>query len=180
MYSSPPARNADLNLWPNLCNSVVNGMYSSPWDVLQSTSTQCRFKPMTQLVHQQFCQWLRIWNPDKVYNWYIPYISGLSWPCGLGGGLAVVRSPVRTLPQREYCGALVVWPGMQFPNLGGRIHQSPVVVFMAAVYAWHRPHMYNEYRNSIFMGLCVIQCGIPMTWLRTIWCWSQKCIRKHN
>jgi hypothetical protein len=50
--------------------------------------------------------------------------QGSSWPCGHGGGLAVVRSPVRTLPPREYGGALVVWPGMPFPNLDGRIHQS--------------------------------------------------------
>jgi hypothetical protein len=40
-----------------------------------------------------------------------------------------VRSPVRTLPPREYGGALVVWPGMPFPNLDGRIHQS--LVFFA-------------------------------------------------
>ncbi len=33
---------------------------------------------------------------------------------------------VRTLPPREYGGALVVWPGMPFPNLDGRIHQSLV------------------------------------------------------
>jgi hypothetical protein len=33
---------------------------------------------------------------------------------------------VRTLPPREYGGALVVWPGMPFPKLDGRIHQSPV------------------------------------------------------
>ncbi len=31
-----------------------------------------------------------------------------------------------TLPPREYGGALVVWPGMPFPNLDGRIHQSLV------------------------------------------------------
>jgi hypothetical protein len=53
-------------------------------------------------------------------------ILGSLWPCGQGGGLAVVRSPVRTLPPREYGGALVVWPGMPFPNLDGRIHQSLV------------------------------------------------------
>jgi hypothetical protein len=51
----------------------------------------------------------------------------LSWPCGQGGGMAVVRSPFRTLPPRAYGGALVVWPGMPFPNLDGRIHQSPVL-----------------------------------------------------
>ncbi len=51
---------------------------------------------------------------------------GTSWPCGQGGGLAVVRSPVRTQPPLEYGGALVVWPGMPFPNLDGRIYQSPV------------------------------------------------------
>jgi hypothetical protein len=52
--------------------------------------------------------------------------DGSSWPCcGQGGGLAV-RSPVRTLPPRAYGGALVVWPGMPFPNLDGRIHKSPV------------------------------------------------------
>jgi hypothetical protein len=50
---------------------------------------------------------------------------------GVGGSrglvvkaLAVVRSPVRTPPPRAYGGALVVWPGMPFPNLDGRIHQS--------------------------------------------------------
>ncbi len=52
--------------------------------------------------------------------------AGSSWPCGQDGWLAVVRSPVRTLPPREYGGALVVWPGMPFPNLDGRIHQSLV------------------------------------------------------
>ncbi len=52
--------------------------------------------------------------------------AGSLWPCGQGGGLAVVRSPVRTLPPREYGGALVVWPGMPFPKLDGRIHQSLV------------------------------------------------------
>ncbi len=40
--------------------------------------------------------------------------------------MAVVRSPVRTLSPHEYGGALVVWPGMLFPNLDGRIHQSLV------------------------------------------------------
>jgi hypothetical protein len=55
-------------------------------------------------------------------------VLGSLWPCGQGGGLAVVRSPVRTPPPRAYGGALVVWPGMPFPNLDGRIHQSPVFV----------------------------------------------------
>ncbi len=45
------------------------------------------------------------------------------------GRLAVVRSAVRTLPPREYGGALVVWPGMPFPNLDGRIHHSLVFIF---------------------------------------------------
>ncbi len=51
-------------------------------------------------------------------------VQGSLWPCGQGGRLAVVRSPVRTLPPREYGGSLVVWPGMQSLNLDGRIHQS--------------------------------------------------------
>jgi hypothetical protein len=61
-------------------------------------------------------------------------LLGSSWPCGQGGGLAVVRSPVRTLPPCAYGGALVVWPGMPFPNLDGRIHQSPLFIacFLAA------------------------------------------------
>ncbi len=55
-----------------------------------------------------------------------PMCQGSLWPCGQGGGLVVVRSPVRTLPPREYGGTLMVWPGMLFPNLDGRIHQSLV------------------------------------------------------
>ncbi len=55
--------------------------------------------------------------------------QGSSWPCGQDSGLAVVRSPVRTLPPRAYSGALVVWPGMPFPNLDGKIHQSPFLAF---------------------------------------------------
>jgi hypothetical protein len=64
-----------------------------------------------------------------VYNRGGVLFTGSSWPCGQGGGLAVVRSPVRTLPPREYGGTLVVWPGMPFPNLDGRIHQSLVLLF---------------------------------------------------
>jgi hypothetical protein len=66
---------------------------------------------------------------------------GSSWPCGQGGGLAVVRSPVRTLPPREYGGALVVWPqaGMPFPNLDGRIHQSLVLFLFSGFRGYHRP-----------------------------------------
>ncbi len=47
-------------------------------------------------------------------------------PCGQGCRLAIVRLPVQTLPPRVYCGNLVVWPGMPFLNLDGRIHQSPL------------------------------------------------------
>jgi hypothetical protein len=58
-----------------------------------------------------------------------------SWS-NFGGGLAVVRSPVQTLPPREYGGALVVWPGMPFPNLDGRIHQSPFQIWPTTVTTW--------------------------------------------
>jgi hypothetical protein len=51
-----------------------------------------------------------------------------------GGIDDVHQASVRTLPPREYgaSGALVVWPGMPFPNLDGRIHQSLVVFFNLA------------------------------------------------
>jgi hypothetical protein len=38
-------------------------------------------------------------NEQFLYRY--DFNRGSSWPCGQGGGLAVVRSPVRTLPPRE-------------------------------------------------------------------------------
>ncbi len=49
------------------------------------------------------------WGKNSVH------IMLMSWPNGHGVGLAIVWSPVRTLPPRVYGGALVVWPGMPFP-----------------------------------------------------------------
>ncbi len=72
-------------------------------------------------------------------------ISGTLWPCGQGCGLAVVRSPVRTLPPREYGGALVVWPGMPFPNLDGRIHQSPVFFGISQYFSQYMYSVYAAY-----------------------------------
>ncbi len=69
--------------------------------------------------------WVECWSQPTMHT--KRSLEGTLWPCGHDGGLAVVRSPVLTLPPREYGGSLVVWPGMPFPNLDGRIHQSPVL-----------------------------------------------------
>ncbi len=45
----------------------------------------------------------------------------------------------------EYGGALVVWPGMPFPNLDGRIHQSLVFTFSVPVY-YLLKHSLSQYQ----------------------------------
>jgi hypothetical protein len=86
------------------------------------------------------------------------YYGGSSWPCGQGGGLAIVGSPVLTPPPRAYGGALVAWPGMPFPNLDGRIHQSLVFSFSMYIQIYiftnmyvHATYHYETSRTWIYM-----------------------------
>ncbi len=55
----------------------------------------------------------------KIYDWIFGLIPlyGMSWPNGQGIGLAVVWSPVRTLPPRDNGGALCGVAWMPFQTL---------------------------------------------------------------
>jgi hypothetical protein len=59
--------------------------------------------------------------------------------------LLTVRSPVQTLPPREYGGTLVV-----FPNLDGRIHQSPVFILEHGKY---KSNFQDITRNQFLLRL---------------------------
>jgi hypothetical protein len=122
---------------------------------LQEPHGSCPDGPPRQLAIFKFygchAKWTRTnWHCHEAHNDVISVISNIALSlsllrtCGQGIGLAVVRSPVRTLPPRKYGGALMVWPGMPFPNLDCRIHHSPfffeISINLACVFSY--AHIY--------------------------------------